>query len=77
LIDSVAMVIDLRIQTTSITAEQALTQDTMPVGGDAIVFCRWRLRGSPAGRNEQGSRRHHPAAHRNGSALGRAFTAPT
>jgi regulator of protease activity HflC (stomatin/prohibitin superfamily) len=38
LVDSVAQVIDLRIQTTTITAEQALTRDTVAVGVDAIVF---------------------------------------
>ena len=37
-IDQVAQVIDLRIQTTMITAEQALTRDTISVGVDAIVF---------------------------------------
>jgi len=41
LIDSVAQVIDLRIQTTMITAEQALTRDTVAVGVDAIVF--WQV----------------------------------
>src|ERR1700742_4553616 len=41
LIDSVAQVIDLRIQTTTITAEQALTRDTVAVGVDAIVF--WQV----------------------------------
>jgi regulator of protease activity HflC (stomatin/prohibitin superfamily) len=41
LIDRVAMTIDLRIQTTSITAEQALTRDTVAVGVDAIVF--WQV----------------------------------
>ncbi len=40
-IDAVAMVIDLRIQTASITAEQALTRDTVSVGVDAIVF--WQV----------------------------------
>lgn len=40
-IDSVAQVIDLRIQTTTITAEQALTRDTVAVGVDAIVF--WQV----------------------------------
>jgi regulator of protease activity HflC (stomatin/prohibitin superfamily) len=40
-IDTVAMTIDLRIQTTSITAEQALTRDTVAVGVDAIVF--WQV----------------------------------
>ena len=40
-IDAVAIVIDLRIQTTSITAEQALTRDTVAVGVDAIVF--WQV----------------------------------
>jgi regulator of protease activity HflC (stomatin/prohibitin superfamily) len=37
-IDSVAAIIDERIQTTSINAEQALTKDTVPVNVDAIVF---------------------------------------
>ncbi len=41
LIDQVAQVIDLRIQTTTITAEQALTRDTIAVGVDAIVF--WQV----------------------------------
>jgi regulator of protease activity HflC (stomatin/prohibitin superfamily) len=41
LVDRVAMIIDLRIQTTSITAEQALTRDTVAVGVDAIVF--WQV----------------------------------
>ena len=41
LIDRVAMTLDLRIQTTSITAEQALTRDTVAVGVDAIVF--WQV----------------------------------
>jgi regulator of protease activity HflC (stomatin/prohibitin superfamily) len=40
-IDAVAQVIDLRIQTTMITAEQALTKDTVAVGVDAIVF--WQV----------------------------------
>jgi regulator of protease activity HflC (stomatin/prohibitin superfamily) len=40
-IDSVAQLIDLRIQTTTITAEQALTRDTVAVGVDAIVF--WQV----------------------------------
>ncbi|MBN9562910.1 MAG: slipin family protein [Alphaproteobacteria bacterium] len=41
-IDSVAAVIDMRILTTTITAEQALTRDTVAVGVDAIVF--WQVR---------------------------------
>ncbi|HEX4367478.1 MAG TPA: slipin family protein [Rhodopila sp.] len=41
IVDSVAQVIDLRIQTTMITAEQALTRDTVAVGVDAIVF--WQV----------------------------------
>jgi regulator of protease activity HflC (stomatin/prohibitin superfamily) len=41
LIDAVAQVIDLRINTTMITAEQALTRDTVAVGVDAIVF--WQV----------------------------------
>jgi regulator of protease activity HflC (stomatin/prohibitin superfamily) len=40
-IDTIAMMIDLRIQTVSITAEQALTRDTVAVGVDAIVF--WQV----------------------------------
>lgn len=39
--DRVAAVIDLRIQTSGITAEQALTRDTVAVGVDAIVF--WQV----------------------------------
>ncbi|HEY0182091.1 MAG TPA: slipin family protein [Rhodopila sp.] len=45
-IDSVAQVIDLRIQTTTITAEQALTRDTVAVGVDAIVF--WQVASAEA-----------------------------
>jgi len=41
LINRVAAVIDLRVQTTSIAAEQALTRDTVAVGVDAIVF--WQV----------------------------------
>lgn len=41
LVDSVAQVVDLRIETTTITAEQALTRDTVAVGVDAIVF--WQV----------------------------------
>jgi regulator of protease activity HflC (stomatin/prohibitin superfamily) len=40
-IDRVAQIIDLRIQTNTITAEQALTRDTVAVGVDAIVF--WQV----------------------------------
>ncbi len=40
-IDAVATVIDMRIQTVSIAAEQALTRDTVSVGVDAIVF--WQV----------------------------------
>jgi regulator of protease activity HflC (stomatin/prohibitin superfamily) len=40
-IDRVAQVVDLRIHTTTITAEQALTRDTVAVGVDAIVF--WQV----------------------------------
>ena len=39
--ETVATIVDLRIQTTSITAEQALTKDTVAVGVDAIVF--WQV----------------------------------
>ena len=46
LIDTVAQVIDLRIQTTMITAEQALTRDTVAVGVDAIVF--WQVEDAQA-----------------------------
>ena len=41
LVDSVTTIIDLRIQTIGITAEQALTRDTVAVGVDAIVF--WQV----------------------------------
>jgi len=41
ILDRVAQVIDMRIQTTTITAEQALTHDTVAVGVDAIVF--WQV----------------------------------
>ena len=41
LIDRIAQIVDLRIQTTTITAEQALTRDTVAVGVDAIVF--WQV----------------------------------
>ncbi len=37
-LDSVAAVIDQRIQTTAFNAEQALTRDTVPVNVDAIIF---------------------------------------
>jgi regulator of protease activity HflC (stomatin/prohibitin superfamily) len=37
-IDSVAAVIDERIQTTAFNAEQALTKDSVPVNVDAIIF---------------------------------------
>ncbi|HET6184005.1 MAG TPA: SPFH domain-containing protein [Acetobacteraceae bacterium] len=40
-IDRIAQVIDLRIQTSTISAEQALTRDTVAVGVDAIVF--WQV----------------------------------
>jgi regulator of protease activity HflC (stomatin/prohibitin superfamily) len=46
IIDSVAQVIDLRIRTTTITAEQALTRDTVAVGVDAIVF--WNVEDAEA-----------------------------
>lgn len=36
--DSIATVIDQRIQTTAFNAEQALTKDTVPVNVDAIIF---------------------------------------
>jgi regulator of protease activity HflC (stomatin/prohibitin superfamily) len=40
-IDYVAQVIDMRIQTTMITAEKALTKDTVAVSVDAVVF--WQV----------------------------------
>ena len=40
-LDRVAQTVDMRIQTTIITAEQALTRDTVAVGVDAIVF--WQV----------------------------------
>ena len=44
--DSVAAVIDERIQTTGFNAEQALTRDTVPVNVDAIVF--WHVHDAQA-----------------------------
>ncbi len=41
LIDQVTFVIDMRVETNTITAEQALTKDTVAVGVDAIVF--WQV----------------------------------
>lgn len=41
LIDQVPIIIDLRIETSSINAEQALTRDLIGVGVDAIVF--WQV----------------------------------
>ncbi|HEX5282123.1 MAG TPA: slipin family protein [Micropepsaceae bacterium] len=41
ILDSIAVVIDERIQTTAFNAEQALTRDTVPVNVDAIIF--WRV----------------------------------
>jgi len=41
ILDQVAAVIDMRIQTSSISAEQAVTRDTVSVGVDAIVF--WQV----------------------------------
>src|ERR1700689_5073827 len=38
IIDRIVAVIDTRIQTTAFNAEQALTRDTVPVNGDAIIF---------------------------------------
>jgi regulator of protease activity HflC (stomatin/prohibitin superfamily) len=38
ILDSVAAVIDERVQTTAFNAEQALTKDTVPVNVDAIIF---------------------------------------
>src|SRR5438270_11667234 len=43
-LDSIAVVIDERIQTTAFNAEQALTKDTVPVNVDAIIF--WRVHNS-------------------------------
>ena len=40
-IDTIAVIINLRIQTANITAEQALTKDTVAVGVDAIIF--WQV----------------------------------
>jgi len=37
-LDTVAAIIDERIQTTAFNAEQALTKDTVPVNVDAIIF---------------------------------------
>jgi regulator of protease activity HflC (stomatin/prohibitin superfamily) len=41
ILDRVAQIVDMRIQTTTIVAEQALTRDTVAVGVDAIVF--WQV----------------------------------
>ncbi len=41
-VDAVAAIVDMRVLTTTITAEQALTRDTVAVGVDAIVF--WQVR---------------------------------
>jgi regulator of protease activity HflC (stomatin/prohibitin superfamily) len=41
LLDRVAFIVDMRVNTTTITAEQALTRDTVAVGVDAIVF--WQV----------------------------------
>jgi regulator of protease activity HflC (stomatin/prohibitin superfamily) len=38
IVDSVAAWVDQRVQTTSFTAEQTLTKDTVPVDVDAILF---------------------------------------
>ena len=46
IIDNVVAIIDERIQTTSILAEQALTKDTVPVNVDAIIF--WRVHNAEA-----------------------------
>jgi regulator of protease activity HflC (stomatin/prohibitin superfamily) len=37
-LDSIAAIVDCRIQTTAFNAEQALTRDTVPVNVDAIIF---------------------------------------
>ncbi len=50
LIDRVAFIVDMRVETTTITAEQALTRDTVAVGVDAIVF--WQV-ADAAGRGDQ------------------------
>jgi len=41
IVDQVAFIVDMRVETTTITAEQALTRDTVAVGVDAIVF--WQV----------------------------------
>jgi len=46
IIDTVVAIIDERIQTTSILAEQALTKDTVPVNVDAIIF--WKVHNAEA-----------------------------
>jgi regulator of protease activity HflC (stomatin/prohibitin superfamily) len=38
IVDTIAVWIDHRIQTTAVNAEQALTKDTVPVNVDAIIF---------------------------------------
>lgn len=42
LVDTIAVWIDHRIQTTEVNAEQALTKDTVPVNVDAIIF--WQVK---------------------------------
>ncbi|MGH7155480.1 MAG: slipin family protein [Acetobacteraceae bacterium] len=46
IIDRATQVIDMRILTTTITAEQALTHDTVAVGVDAIIF--WQVEDAEA-----------------------------
>ena len=41
IVDQVAFIVDMRVETTTITAEHALTRDTVAVGVDAIVF--WQV----------------------------------
>jgi len=38
IVDSIAQIVDHRVRATDVTAESALTQDTVPVNVDAIVF---------------------------------------
>ena len=56
-VESIAMVIDMRIRTTEIRAEEALTRDTVSIAMDAIIF--WRVVDAMAAATEI---EHYPKA---------------
>jgi regulator of protease activity HflC (stomatin/prohibitin superfamily) len=56
-VESIALVIDMRIRTTEIRAEEALTRDTVSIAMDAIVF--WRVVDAMAAATEI---EHYPKA---------------